>query len=269
MGERNLQVQQQAVVRSPKNAAWQRGLANAHNWMSRLRWARQDWEGATDHAQQAMAIAQRLAQKESGNADVQDTLATALIRQAQVFASEDKTDMAEHAYGQAFAIYTTLLEKDPHNAAWLDVLSDLHAELGWIHERTGNLEQALIHHQTNFEISQELVRQGEKIKDWQRDLALAHFDLGRVLLAQGHLDDSLPHLEVALRTFRLQMDAQRPGTLLDCAGATAMMIRVCKQLGDLEQAEKLSQDMAALTWRTESSDSPSRSRMLAAIGIGH
>jgi tetratricopeptide (TPR) repeat protein len=268
LGERNLQVQQQAVVSSPKNSAWQRVLADAHNWMSGLSWARQNWKGAADHAQQAMALAQRLAQKDTGNADVQDTLATALIRQAQVFASEGQSEKAQHSYAQAFAIYTTQLEKDPHNAAWLDVLSDLHAELGWIHECSDDVEQALVHHQTNLEISQELVRQGEKTKGWQRDLALAHFDLGRVQLAQGHLDDALPHLEEALRTFRQQVDAQRPGTLLDCAGAMAMMIRACSQLGHLEQAAKLSEDMAALNWRADSADRPSRSRMLAAIGLG-
>lgn len=268
LGERNLQVQQQAVVRSPKNAAWQRGLATAHNWMSKLLWTRQDWAGAADHAQQAMALAQRLAQKDSGNADVQDTLATALIRQAQAFASEGNLEKAQHFYGQAFAIYTTLLEKDPHNAAWLDVLSDLHAELGWIYECQGDVEQALVHHRTNLEISQELVQQGEKTKGWQRDLALAHFDIGRVHLAQGHLDDALPHLEEALQIFHQQMDAERPGTLLDCLGAMAMMIRAYTQLGDLEQAAKLSENMAVLNWRAETADSPSRARMLAAIGLG-
>ena len=265
LGQRDLQVQQQAVVRSPKNAAWQRSLANAHNWMSALCWAREDWDGAADHARQALEIAQRLTLKDSGNSDLQGTLATAHSRHAQVWVSQGKLDQAQPAYEQAFAIYTTQLEKDPHNEAWLDVLSDLHAELGWVQECRGDLEQALVHHRANLEISQELVRQGEKTKGWQRDLALAHFDLGRVLLAQGHQDDALPHLEEALRTFRQQVDAERPGTLLDCAGATAMMIRACTQRGDLQQAAKLSETMAALNWRAESADSPSRSRMLAAI----
>ena len=156
---------------------------------------------------------------------------------------------------------------DPRNACWRDDLSDLHAELGWIQECRGSFTQALEHHRTNLEISQGLVGEGEKRKGWQRDLALAHFDLGRVLLAQDHLDDALPHLEEALPTFRQQVDVERPGTLLDCAGAMAMMIRACTKRGDLEQAAKLSEDMAALNWRTESADSPSRSRMLAAIGF--
>jgi tetratricopeptide (TPR) repeat protein len=267
LGERNLQVQQQAVARSPKNTAWQRSLANAHNWMSTLRWIRQDWDGAADHARKALEIAQRLAQKDSGNADLQDTLATAYSWLAQSWVSQGQLDEAQQAYEQAFAIYTTQLEKDPRNAGWRDELSDLHAELGWIQECRGNFAQALEHHRTNLEISQGLVGEGEKREGWQRDLALAHFDLGRVLFAQGHLDDAFPLLEEALRTFRQQVDAERPGTLIDCAGAMAMMIRALTQLGDLEQAEKLSEDMAALNWRAESADSPSRSRMLAAIGL--
>jgi tetratricopeptide (TPR) repeat protein len=194
-------------------------------------------------------------------------LATAHSRQAQAWVSLGKLDEAQQAYEQAFAVYTTQLEKDPRNAGWRDDLSDLHAELGWIQECRGHFAEALGHHQANLEISQGLVAEGEKREGWQRDLALAHFDLGRVLLAQGHLDDARPHLEEALQTFRQQVDVERPGSLLDCAGAMAMMIRACTQLGDLEQAAKLSEDMAALNWRAESADSPSRARMLAAIGL--
>jgi len=266
LGERNLKVQRQAVARSPKNTAWQRSLANAHNWMSALRWIQQDWDGAADHARKALEIAQRLTQKDSANADLQGTLASAHSRHAQVWVSQGQLDQAQLAYEQAFAIYTTQLEKDPRNAGWRDILSDLHAELGWIQECRGHFAHALEHHRTNLEISQGLVEEGEKREGWKRDLALAHFDLGRVLLAQGHLDDALPHLAEALRSFRLQLHAERPGTLLDCAGAMALMIKACTQLGDLEQAEKLSEDMAALNWRAESADSPSRARMLAAIG---
>lgn len=268
LGERNLQIQQQAVARSPKNTAWQRSLANAHNWMSALRWIQQEWDGAADHARNALEIAQRLAQKDSANSDLQGTLATAHSRHAQVWVSQGKLDQAQLAYEQAFAIYTTQLEKDPRNAGWRDILSDLHAELGWIQECRGHFAEALDHHRANLKISQGLVEEGEKRDGWQRDLALAHFDLGRVLLAQGHLDDAQPHLEQALQTFRQQVDIERPGTLLDCAGAMAMMITACTQLGDLEQAAKLSEDMAALNWRAESADSPSRARMLAAIGLG-
>lgn len=268
LGERNLQVQQQAVARSPKNTAWQRSLANAHNWMSALRWIQQDWDGAADQAGQALEIAQRLVQKDSGNADLKDTLATAHSRLAQVWVSLGKFDEAQQAYEKALAVYTTQLEKDPRNAGWRDSLSDLHAELGWIQECRGHFALALEHHRTNLEISQGLVEEGEKREGWQRDLALAHFDLGRVLLALGHLDDALPHLDEALKTFRLQLDAERPGTLLDCAGAMALMIKACTQLGDLEQAAKLSEDMGALNWRAGSADSPSRARMLAAIGLG-
>ena len=267
LGERNLQVQQQAVVRSPKNTAWQRSLANAHNWMSALRWIQKDWDGAADHAGQALEVAQRLAQMDSANSDWQGTLATAYSRLAQAWVSLGKLNEAQQAYEQAFAICTAQLEKDARNAGWRDDLSDLHAELGWIQECRGHFAQAQEHHRINLEISQGLVGEGEKREGWKRDLALAHFDLGRVLLAQGHLDDALPHLEEALRTSRQQVDAERPGTLLDCAGAMAMMIRACTKLGDLMQAATLSEDMAALNWRADSADSPSRLRMLAAIGL--
>jgi tetratricopeptide (TPR) repeat protein len=179
--------------------------------------------------------------------------------------SQGQLDEGQQAYEQAFAIYNTLLEKDPRNAAWRDHLSDLHAELGWIQECLGHWAQALEHHRSNLEISQGLVAEGEKREGWKRDLALAHFDLGRVLLAQGHLQVALPHIDEALKTFRQQVDAERPGTLLDCAGAMAMMIRACTQQGDHEQAAKLSDAMSTLNWRAESADSPSRVRMLAAI----
>ncbi|MFY7913662.1 MAG: TIR domain-containing protein [Rubrivivax sp.] len=265
LGVRNLQVQQQAVERSPKNTTWQRALANAHNWMAALLWARQAWKEAAEHARQALEIAQRLAQKDSGNADLLDTLATACSRLAQARLSQGELDQAQQAYGQAFALYTTQLEKDPRNAGWLDAVSDLHAELGWIQECRGDFEQALFHHQANLEISQGLADQGGKREGWQRDLALAHVDIARVLLARGETGEARPHLEEALRTFRQQIDTERPGTLIDAAGALALMARACTREGDGEQAARLAQEITDLGWRTEGVDTPSRARMLAAV----
>ena len=265
LGERNLQIQLHAVARSPKNTAWQRSLANAHNWMSALRWIQQDWDGAADHAGQALEIAQRLAQKDSANSDLQGTLATAHSRYAQVWVSQGLLDQAQLAYEEAFAIYTTQLEKDPSNAGWRDILSDLHAELGWIQECRGHFAQALGHHRANLEISQGLVAEGEKREGWQRDLALAHMDSGRVLLAQGSAGDAMPHLEEAVRSFVQLVDAERPGTLLDCAGAKALLARACNQQGDFEQAARLAVQITDLNWRPQSIDSPSRARMLAEL----
>ena len=268
LGERNLQVQEQAVARSPKNAAWQRSLANAHNWMSALRWIQKDWNGAVDHARKALEIAQHLSQKDRGNSDLQDTLATAHSRHAQTLVSQGKLDQAQLAYEEAFAIYTTQLQKDPRNAGWRDDLSDLHAELGWLQECRGHFEQALVHHRTNLEISQGLVGEGGKRESWQRDLALAQLDIGRVLLAKGDTKDATHHLETALDTFKKQVDDERPGTLLDCAGALALMARAYRQQGNLERAAKHTQDMTDLKWCSESVDSPSRARMLYAIELG-
>lgn len=265
LGARNLDVQQQAVARSPKNATWQRGLANAHNWMAALRWAQQAWAEAADHARQALEIAQRLAQKDSGNTDLQETLATAHSRLAQVHASQGEFDQAQQAYEAAFAIYTARLAQDPRNPGWLDALSDLHAELGWIQECRGAQAQALVHHRTNLEISQGLVGQGEKREGWQRDLALAHVDIGRVLLAQGQASEAQEHLEEALRTFRRQVDAERPGTLLDAAGALALRAQACVQQGETTQAEELAREIDGLRWRPEGVDAPPRARMLAAL----
>ena len=267
LGEVNLQVQQQAVARSPKNTAWQRSLANAHNWMSALQWIQQDWDGAADHAGQALEIAQRLTKSDRANSDLQDTLATAHRRQAQVWVSQGNLDQAQLAYEQAFAIYTNQLEKDPRNAGWRDALSDLHAELGWIQECLGHFAQALGHHQSNLEISQGLVGEGEKRQGWQRDLALAHMDIGRVQLAQNSLVHAMPNLEEAARIFSQLVDAERPGTLLDCAGAMALLMRARKLQGDLEQVAMLTAHVAHLNWRPESVDSPSRVRMLEAIGL--
>jgi tetratricopeptide (TPR) repeat protein len=267
LGEVNLHVQQQAVARSPKNTAWQRSLANAHNWLSGLRWIQQDWVRAADHAGQALEIAQRLTQIDTANSDLQDTLATAHTRQARAWVSQGKLDQAQLAYEQAFAIYTTQLKKDPRNAAWRDVLSDLHAELGWIKECLGHFEQALEHHQINLEISLGLVEEGEKREGWQRDLALAHMDSGRVLLAQSSLVHAMPHLEEAVRIFSQLVDAERPGTLLDCAGAMALLIRANKLQGDQEQLEMLTARLAELNWRAAIADSPSRARMLEAIEL--
>jgi tetratricopeptide (TPR) repeat protein len=265
LGARNLEIQQQAVARSPKNTTWQRSLANAHNWMASLRWAQQAWDEAATHAQTALEIAQGLSQKDSGNSDLRETLATAHSRLASVRAWRGELQHAQDGYGQAFAIYTSLLEKDPRNAGWLDTLSDLHAELGWLQEGQGDLAQALTHHRANLKISQGLLQQGANPEGWQRDLALAHLDIGRVLIAQDQPQEAQAHLEEALRAFREQLDAERPGTVLDCAGALALMAQTCDLLGDDQTARRLDEERAALSWRGEGVNMPSRARMQAAI----
>ena len=265
LGARNLEIQQQSVTRSPKNTTWQRGLADAHNWMAALQWAQQAWSDAASHAQQALEIAQRLAQKDGDNLDLQETLATAHTRLAAVHASQGELERAQVGYEQAFAIYSSMLEKDPRHAGWLDTLSDLHAELGWLQECRGDLARALVHHQRNLAISQSLLQQGEKPEGWQRDLALANLDIGRVLLAQGHGREAQTHLEEALRAFRQQVDAERPGTVLDCAGALALMAQACAMQGDTEQAQALDRELANTGWLASGVDTPSQARMLAAV----
>ena len=194
-----------------------------------------------------------------------ETLAAAHARLAQVHASQGELDLAQEAYGQAFAIYTSLLQKDPRNAGWLDSLSDLHAELGWIQECRGDVQQALVHHQANLAISEDLVGQGGKRDGWQRDLAMARTDVARALLAQGQAADAMAHLERALHTLRAQVDAERPGTLLDAAGALALLAQVCAHQGDQARAAGLVQEMTDLDWRGDGVDTPSRARMLAAV----
>jgi hypothetical protein len=75
----------------------------------------------------------------------------------------------------------------------------------------------------------------------------------------------MPHLEEAVRSFVQLVDAERPGTLLDCAGAKALLARACNQQGDFEQAARLAVQITDLNWRPQSIDSPSRARMLAEL----
>ncbi len=265
LATRNLEIQQQAVARAPKNTAWQQGLATAHNWITSLLRAKGEWSEAARHAHEAIAIAGALVERDAGNSSWQETKATAHTRLAMVRAAQGELDHAQAGLEQAYAIYITLLEKDPRHPGWLDSQSDLHAELGWIRESRGELAQALAHYQADLDISRDLAARGGKRAGWQRDLTLAQINVGRVLLAQGQANDAKPHLEEALHAFRAQMDPARHGTLVDAAGAMALMAQVCEALGDKEQAERLDAEIAASGWQASGAYTPARERALEAI----
>lgn len=265
LATRNLEIQQQAVARAPKNTAWQQGLAGAHNWITSLLRAQGAWSDAARHAREALAIAEHLVERDAGNSSWQETLATAHTRLAMVRAAQGEFDHAQAGLDKAYAVYTALLEKDPRHPGWLDAQSDLHAELGWLRESRGELAQALAHYQADLDISRDLAAQGGKRAGWQRDLTLAQLNVGRVLIAQGHADTAQSHLEEALEAFRAQMDPARPGTLIDAAGAMALMAQACEALGDTAQAARLDAEIAASGWQVSAAYTPARARALEAI----
>lgn len=265
LATRNLEIQQQAVARSAKNTSWQAGLASAHNWITSLLRAQGAWDDAARHAREGLSIAERLVERDAQNSSWQETLATAHTRLALVQVEQGEIDQAEAGLEKAYAIYTRLLQKDPRHPGWLDSLSDLHAELGWIRESRGELAQALVHYQADLEISRDLVVRGDKRAGWLRDLALAQVNLGRVLIAQGQAGTAQPHLEEALGAFRATMDPARPGTLVDAAGAMALMAQACEAVGDAAQAARLDAEIAATDWQASGAYTPARKRALEAI----
>lgn len=265
LATRNLEIQQEAVARSAKNTSWQAGLASANNWIASLLRAQGAWSDAARHAREGLTIAERLVQRDSSNSSWQETLATSHTRLAMVQIEQGELDQAQAGFETAYAIYTRLLEKDPRHPGWLDSLSDLHAELGYIRESRGELAQALAHYQADLEISRDLAVRGGKRAGWQRDLALAQVNLGRALIAQGQADAAQPHLEEALGTFRAAMDPARPGTLVDAAGAMALMAQACEAVGDATRAAGLDAEIAATDWQASGGYTPARKRALEAI----
>ena len=132
-----------------------------------------------------------------------------------------RLDEAYLGYERASGIVQSLLTIDPENPGWLDKVSDLYAEIGWVFECQGNFADALNRYQEDLRISEALVSTGTQKDGWTRDLGLAHLNCDRVFLILENAHASVVSLGEAARIFGKLRDTLRTGTMVDYAGVQA------------------------------------------------
>ncbi len=140
-----------------------------------------DLAAALASYQASLAIAERLAKADPGNAGWQDDLAAALT-----------------SYQASLTIRERLAKADPGNAGWQDDLAASQANVGDVQQAQGDLAAALTSYQASLTIAERLAKADAGNAGWQRDLSVSQANVGDVQRAQGDLAAALTSYQGSL-----------------------------------------------------------------------
>ncbi len=150
-----------------------------------------DLPAALDAFRQVMAIRERLARQDQGNAQWQRDLSISHSKIGDVLVAQGDLPAALDAFRQGMAIRERLVRQDQGNAQWQRDLSISHDRVGDVLVAQGDLPAALDAFRQGMAISERLARQDQGNAQWQRDLSISHNKIGEVLVAQGDLPAAL------------------------------------------------------------------------------
>jgi tetratricopeptide (TPR) repeat protein len=146
---------------------------------------RGDLPGALKSYRDSLAIAERLAKADPGNAEWQRDLSVAYNKVGDVLVEQGDLPGALSSYQASHDIFDRLAKSDPGNAGWQRDLSVSHNEIGDVQVEQGNLPAALSSYQASHDIFDRLAKSDPGNAGWQRDLALSFGRVAMVVAAQG------------------------------------------------------------------------------------
>jgi len=263
--KRAIDLREKLVTQFPENTRWLLQLTSAYSAMAGILQSQELLGEALILANKSLSIREKLVNSDQANAAWQEALVRAYERVGSIYLSSDSLEKASLNYLKASQILNNLLKIDPHNAVWLDKISDIYSQLGWVSECQGRLEDALIHYQEDLQISDDLVSIGAKKTGWHRDLALAHFNCGRLFYKKKQYQLSLSHLCKVTEILSTLADPLRPGSIIDLAGAQAMLAEIFDAIGEAIKAQKLDLVLRGTKWSASAADSLLRRQMVKFI----
>src|SRR5271166_3233362 len=197
-----------------------------------IRKQRGDLPGALKSYRDALAIAERLAKAEPGNANWQRDLSVSYNRIGDVQQAQGDLATALSSYQAALAIMERLTEADPGNALWQRDLSVSHSKIGDVQQAQGDLAAALSSYQASLAIAERLAKADPGNAGWQRDLAVSYEKVGDVRQAQGDLGTALASYQASHDIFDRLAKAD-PGN----AGWQRSLSVSHMKIGDVQQAQ--------------------------------
>jgi tetratricopeptide (TPR) repeat protein len=141
--------------------------------------------------QRGLAIADRLAKSDPGNAGWQRDLSISQEKIGDVLGAQGNLPAALDSYKASLAIRDRLAKSDPGNAGWQRDLSVAHNKIGDVLGAQGNLPAALDSYKASLAIRGRLAKSDPGNAGWQRDLALSHGRVGMIEARQGASEDAL------------------------------------------------------------------------------
>jgi tetratricopeptide (TPR) repeat protein len=145
-----------------------------------------------------LAMAERLAKSDPGNADWQRDLEVSDTNIGFALTAQGNLPEALKSYRDAQAIAARLAKSDPGNAQWQDDLLQSDDEIGDMLLAQGNSPEALTSYRAARAVADRLAKSDPGNVGWQRDLAVSDRKIGNVLLAQGNLPEALRSYRDAL-----------------------------------------------------------------------
>ncbi len=148
--------------------------------------------------ERSLAIAERLAQPDSGNAGRQRDLSVSHNRIGDVQQAQGDLAAALNSYHASHVIFERLAQADPGNAGWRRDLSVSYNRIGGVQQAQGDPAAALTNYQASLAIRERLAQADAGNTGWQRDLSVSHDRIGDVQRAQGDLAAALTSYQASL-----------------------------------------------------------------------
>jgi tetratricopeptide (TPR) repeat protein len=142
----------------------------------------------------SLAIAERLAKADPGNAGWQRDLAASHGKVGDVLVDQGNLTEALHAYRDSLGIFERLTKADLGNAGWQRDLSVAYNKVGDVLFDQGNLTEALQAYRDSLAIRERLAKADPGNAGWQSDLAVSHAKWASVYERQGRTADAVVEL---------------------------------------------------------------------------
>jgi tetratricopeptide (TPR) repeat protein len=152
---------------------------------------RGDLKAALKSYSDSLAIAERLAQSDPGNAGWQRDLSVSYNEVGDVHVAQGDLKAALKSYSDSLAIRERLANSDPGNAGWQRDLSVVYDKVGDVQMAQGDLKAALKSHSDGLAIRERLANSDPGNAGWQRNLSVSYIKVGDVQEAQGDLKAAL------------------------------------------------------------------------------
>jgi len=180
-----------------ENKQLQRDLSVSYNKLGDVEVAAGNLAAARERFEAGLAIADRLAQQEPGNAEWQRDLSVSYNKLGDVEVAAGNLAAARERFEADLAIADRLAQQEPGNAGWQRDLSVSYNKLGNVEVAAGNLAAARERFEADLAIADRLAQQEPGNAEWQRDLWVSSCKLGQLALQEGNPALALDHFRAA------------------------------------------------------------------------
>jgi tetratricopeptide (TPR) repeat protein len=241
-------------------------LADSHAWLGEASWHRREWKEFLHHAEQALAIRQRLADADRGNTSLRQKLAESHNAVGIALRNLERFPEASRAYQTAIAIYETETRANPGDASLHDWLAKTHNNKAFLlnaMERPGEAASELA---KAVEVEQRAIGANPAVGSYKNNQAFFSKNLGDVLKKLGRSEEALQAYRNASTTLQPLADAHptavtyRANLARSHAAAGSVLVvlgRPAEAVPELDKAMLVYRKMASpdkTWWRSELAD---------------